>query len=177
MWLTYHVLGIQINHSINELLSCRVPAGASKPGLQAWSYMAGACVVELVKTHPEAGMSLKAERCDRVCLPSLSTWPGCPAVRSQGLQHSGGTGAWPVTKECCYKYDRNRTVMVPLWTDTPVPLNHGKGETLWGAVWFCWLYVKSTAKGSVSAELVRDAALPLIQRSSYRTLSCVLVCL
>lgn len=55
MWLTYHVLGIQINHSINELLSCRVPAGASKPGLQAWSYLAGTRVMELAKTHPDQG--------------------------------------------------------------------------------------------------------------------------
>lgn len=47
MWLTYHVLGIQINHSINELLSCRVPAGASKPSLpgmelHGWSMCGGA---------------------------------------------------------------------------------------------------------------------------------------
>lgn len=27
MWLTYHVLGIQINHSRNKLPRCRVPAG------------------------------------------------------------------------------------------------------------------------------------------------------
>lgn len=41
-------------------------------------------MVELAKTHPEPGMSLKAERCDRACPPSLSTWPGHLAVQSQG---------------------------------------------------------------------------------------------
>lgn len=84
------MVAVQINDSTNELPRCTVPAGASKPGLQAWTYLAGTRTVELAKTHPEPGMSLKAETCDRACLPSLSAWPGHTAVGSQGLQHNGG---------------------------------------------------------------------------------------
>lgn len=171
MWLTYCVLGIQINHSINGLLSCRVPAGAPGLELLGWNTYGGAGENTPKPRDVSGGREMWQ------ALPSFfqcMAWPACCGKPRTPAQ-------WRHRGMAC-----DRTMLLQEWHeqgDGATLDSHScatkpwKGGMLWGALWFCWLYVRNTGKGSVSAELVRDAALPLMQQSSYRTLSCVLVCL
>lgn len=85
----YHVHSILINHSTNEPPRYMVPTGTYKPGLQAQRRSAGTCTVELVITHPEPRMRVKATRRGRACVSPPSAQPGYTAVGQEVWEGKG----------------------------------------------------------------------------------------